>query len=330
MTALVNDVHSRLNATAVDEIVPLRSPDEIAAALARARAAGKPVSIAGGRHAMGGQQFCAGGDPARHPPARPRALARPRARHDRGRGRASSGRRWRGARGAPLGLRAEADRCRRPLPRRRDLRERPRPRAHAAAARRRRRESRRRRPRTACPHVLAHRASRPLRARLRRLRALRRRLLGRAAARSPRRKVERVVELRTPTSWTRPSRSGSRPASSTATSSSPSTPHRPTSCAAASSRATDPCRTTRPCRADHELSPEDWTRAPPPRPPDKTLAYEPTRSTTSRPSGQVYLSDRHQLATYVAGYHWDGPSEMISELYVPRDAARRLPGGGRT
>ena len=35
-------------------------------------------------------------------------------------------------------------------------------------------------------------------------------------------------------------------------------------------------------------------------------------------SGQVYLSDRHQLATYVPGYHWPGSSEMITELYVPR------------
>jgi len=61
MSAVVNDVHSRLNATTVDRVVPVRSLEEIGAALAHAGAAGKPVSIAGGRHAMGGQQFCAGG-----------------------------------------------------------------------------------------------------------------------------------------------------------------------------------------------------------------------------------------------------------------------------
>ncbi len=61
MSALVNDVHSRLNATTVDRVVPVGSLEKIGAALAHAAAAVKPVSIAGGRHAMGGQQFCAGG-----------------------------------------------------------------------------------------------------------------------------------------------------------------------------------------------------------------------------------------------------------------------------
>ena len=61
MSVVVDDVHSRLNATTVDQVLPIRSIEEIRAALANARAAGKPVSIAGGRHAMGGQQFCAGG-----------------------------------------------------------------------------------------------------------------------------------------------------------------------------------------------------------------------------------------------------------------------------
>jgi FAD/FMN-containing dehydrogenase len=55
--ALVNDIHSQLNATRVDRIVTPRSVGELAAAVARARHDGKSVSIAGGRHAMGGQQF---------------------------------------------------------------------------------------------------------------------------------------------------------------------------------------------------------------------------------------------------------------------------------
>ena len=54
---LVNDIHSQLNATRVAAIVTPRSVGELAATVARARRDGKSVSIAGGRHAMGGQQF---------------------------------------------------------------------------------------------------------------------------------------------------------------------------------------------------------------------------------------------------------------------------------
>ena len=58
---LVNDVHSRLNETDVDRIVSVDSLESIQAALAHARELGKPVAICGGRHAMGGQQFCSSG-----------------------------------------------------------------------------------------------------------------------------------------------------------------------------------------------------------------------------------------------------------------------------
>ena len=54
---LVNDVHSQLNATRVDAVVKPGTVDEVRAAVSRARSQGKSVSIAGGRHAMGGQQF---------------------------------------------------------------------------------------------------------------------------------------------------------------------------------------------------------------------------------------------------------------------------------
>ncbi|MEO8520896.1 MAG: FAD-binding oxidoreductase [Acidobacteriota bacterium] len=54
---IVNDVHSQLNATRVDSIVKPATADALQSAIARARAAGLPVSVAGGRHAMGGQQF---------------------------------------------------------------------------------------------------------------------------------------------------------------------------------------------------------------------------------------------------------------------------------
>ena len=57
---LVNDIHSKLNATQVDRVVAVDLEAALAAALAAARAAGKPVCVAGGRHAMGGQQFAEG------------------------------------------------------------------------------------------------------------------------------------------------------------------------------------------------------------------------------------------------------------------------------
>jgi FAD/FMN-containing dehydrogenase len=56
-TTLVNDIHSQLNQTRVESIVAPRDVAEAAAAVRRAGAEGKSLSIAGGRHAMGGQQF---------------------------------------------------------------------------------------------------------------------------------------------------------------------------------------------------------------------------------------------------------------------------------
>jgi FAD/FMN-containing dehydrogenase len=54
---IVNDIHSQLNATAVDQVI---QPDSLAAlqqAVTTARQRNKAISIAGKRHAMGGQQF---------------------------------------------------------------------------------------------------------------------------------------------------------------------------------------------------------------------------------------------------------------------------------
>jgi FAD/FMN-containing dehydrogenase len=53
----VNDVQSQLNSTRVHRIVKPASIDDIQAALRVARRDGRAVSVAGGRHAMGGQQF---------------------------------------------------------------------------------------------------------------------------------------------------------------------------------------------------------------------------------------------------------------------------------
>lgn len=55
--SIVNDIHSQLNLTRVDRIVPCASPDDLIRVIRQSRQAGKPVCVAGGRHAMGSQQF---------------------------------------------------------------------------------------------------------------------------------------------------------------------------------------------------------------------------------------------------------------------------------
>lgn len=59
--AVVNDIHSQLNRSEVREIVGVTSVEDVQKVVRRAAVAGLPVCIAGGRHAMGGQQFCDGG-----------------------------------------------------------------------------------------------------------------------------------------------------------------------------------------------------------------------------------------------------------------------------
>ncbi len=54
---LVNDVHSQLNATRVARILTPASRAELVAAVQSANEAGAQLSVCGGRHAMGGQQF---------------------------------------------------------------------------------------------------------------------------------------------------------------------------------------------------------------------------------------------------------------------------------
>jgi len=54
---VVNDIHSQLNRTRVDRILRPKNVKELRAAVLTAKSAKKPLSIAGGRHAMGGQQF---------------------------------------------------------------------------------------------------------------------------------------------------------------------------------------------------------------------------------------------------------------------------------
>ena len=56
---VVNDIHSQLNATRVRDVVTVGTATDLQRALRQANAAGQAVSIAGGRHAMGAQQFAA-------------------------------------------------------------------------------------------------------------------------------------------------------------------------------------------------------------------------------------------------------------------------------
>src|SRR5262249_19039816 len=53
-------IHSQLNETRVDRILAPRSVNEVQRAVREAKATHKSLSIAGGRHAMGGQQFGTG------------------------------------------------------------------------------------------------------------------------------------------------------------------------------------------------------------------------------------------------------------------------------
>lgn len=58
-TILVNDVHAQLNSARVWRIATPQTLDEVRAQLRAARKEERNVCISGSRHAMGGQQFCA-------------------------------------------------------------------------------------------------------------------------------------------------------------------------------------------------------------------------------------------------------------------------------
>ncbi|MGA2414425.1 MAG: FAD-binding protein [Candidatus Sulfotelmatobacter sp.] len=57
---LVNDIHSQLNATRVLQVLQPHSTEEVQQIIRSARKERKLISVAGGRHAMGGQQFGTG------------------------------------------------------------------------------------------------------------------------------------------------------------------------------------------------------------------------------------------------------------------------------
>ena len=54
---VVNDIHSQLNPTRVREVVRAGTATDIGRAIWEAESAGLSICIAGGRHAMGAQQF---------------------------------------------------------------------------------------------------------------------------------------------------------------------------------------------------------------------------------------------------------------------------------
>src|SRR5712692_1606668 len=56
-STLVNDLHSQLNSTRVLEVLQPRSLEDVQSIVRTARKGRKVISVAGGRHAMGGQQF---------------------------------------------------------------------------------------------------------------------------------------------------------------------------------------------------------------------------------------------------------------------------------
>ncbi len=60
-TKTVNDIHSQLNETRVGAVIAPKSIAEARRAVACVRETGSSLSIAAGRHAMGGQQFLSGG-----------------------------------------------------------------------------------------------------------------------------------------------------------------------------------------------------------------------------------------------------------------------------
>lgn len=57
----VNDTHSGLNRTSVARVIEPRTVEEVVRSVRRSRSEARPLAIAGGRHAMGGQQFLTGG-----------------------------------------------------------------------------------------------------------------------------------------------------------------------------------------------------------------------------------------------------------------------------
>jgi FAD/FMN-containing dehydrogenase len=314
---VVNDVHSRLNETEVEAVVPIDAQGAIGTALDLARSSGQPVSIAGGRHAMGGQQFCSGGIVLdTRPLSRVLSLD-----EETGLVEVEAGIQWRALVDAladtPWAIRQKQtgadDLCI----------------GGAVSANVHGRGL------AFAPFVadveslvvvgadgIARRCSRTQNADLFRLVCGGYGLFGVVYSATlrldRRRKVERVVRLAHASELEE--LFAERIAEGYLYGDiqfaiDPESPdflqHGICSCYC-------PVPDDTPLGADTKLSAEDWARLLHLAHHDKARAYDVYAEHYLATSGQVYLSDRHQLATYVPGYHWAGSSEMISELYVPR------------
>jgi FAD/FMN-containing dehydrogenase len=61
MSVTVNDVHAQLNESSVSDVIAVDGLEAIQEAILRSAGERTSVAVAGGRHAMGGQQFCSNG-----------------------------------------------------------------------------------------------------------------------------------------------------------------------------------------------------------------------------------------------------------------------------
>ncbi len=145
----------------------------------------------------------------------------------------------------------------------------------------------------------------------------------------PRQKVERVVELCDIEEIAEASRSASRRAICTATSSSATAPEDPRLPVTRRVFLLSPRRSANaPFQTDQiRLSPADWRRLLYLAHRNKRRAFHEFADFYLRSSGQIYWSDTHQLSVYLDDYHGRldrafeasvPGSEMITELYVPR------------
>ena len=321
--AWVNDIHSQLNRTWVSAV---RQPTSIDALRAAMRGNG-PVCVAGGRHAMGGQQFASNAT-LLDMNGMTRVLGLDR---EAGIIEVEAGIQWPALIAAlkddAVGHPSETDGRGPAVHRRRARGERPRPRTDDEAVHRRRGVVHAGRRRWRARRVQPHEEPRAVLARHRRLRAVRRRGIGEAAA------------LAAAQGAAHRGRAG----------------HRDASCAPSRTRIADgflygdfqfsidaasdgflrkgvfscykPVSDDTPMpAAQAELKPEDWMKLLYLAHADKEQVYRAYVGYYLSTSGQVYWSDEHQLSFYPDDYHQaldpmlktPPGTEMITELYVPR------------
>ena len=315
--SVVNDVHSRLNETTVDAVVPVGSLESIRAALALARSKRRPVSIAGGRHAMGGQQFCSGGIVLdTRPLSRVISID-----EEQGLVEVEAGIQWPALVDAladtPWAIRQKQtgadDLC-----------------IGGAVSSNVHGRGLTYRPFSSDLESLvvvgadgvARTCSRHENSELFRLVCGGYGLFGVVSSATlrldRRRKVERVVRLALASELDDLFAERIADGYLYGDFQFEIDPASPTFLQHGICSCYRPLPDDTPLGADTTLSPEDWNALLHLAHTDKARAFEVYAAHYLQTSGQVYLSDRHQLATYVPGYHWAGSSEMITELYVPR------------